>query len=132
MRHWYALGSISSLLARSEKIVNKMPEVESRYAQLTRNYESAKAHHTRLFDKLRTSQLQLDLERASAKGRYEILTPPESSGVPVKKALVKRTLLGAMGGLGIGIMIAAMLELKRYLRARKRSTSTAIVPAQAG
>lgn len=113
------LGQVNAQLQRLDSIVNKMPEVEARYAQLSRSYAANKEQHTKLFEQLRTSQLQLELERTSAKARYEVLSPPKSSGVPLRKALLIHTLVGAILGLLIGAIIVAVRELKRYLAARR-------------
>lgn len=112
------LGQINAEIARLESIVNKMPEVEAQYAQLTRSYQVNKDNHAQLLEQLKTSQLKLELERTSAKARYEIIEPPGSSGVPLRKALIKRTVLGLALGLALGAMVAAFIEIRRYLRKR--------------
>lgn len=112
------LGQINAEIARLEGIVNKMPEVEAQYAQLTRSYQVNKDNHAQLLEQLKTSQLKLELERTSAKARYEIIEPPGSSGVPLRKALIKRTMIGLALGLALGAAVAAFIELRRYLRKR--------------
>jgi uncharacterized protein involved in exopolysaccharide biosynthesis len=123
------LGSVGSLVTRLDSIVETMPEVEARYAELTRSYTATKDMHAKLFDKLRSNQLQLELERASATARYEVLGLPETSGLPLRKALMVRVPLGLALGLVLGALVAALRELKLHLR-RRRSASTAIVPAR--
>lgn len=122
------LGEVNAQLARLDNIFGKMPDVEARYAQLTRSYAVNKEMHAKLFEQLRESQLQLELERTSAQARYDVITPPESSGVQVRKVLVLRTLIGAAIGLILGVLIACVLELKRHMAAR-RLRQTALVPA---
>jgi uncharacterized protein involved in exopolysaccharide biosynthesis/pSer/pThr/pTyr-binding forkhead associated (FHA) protein len=121
------LGAVGALLTRLDTIVSKMPEVEAQYAQLTRSYSATKDMHAKLFDKLRANQLQLELERASAKARYEVIAAPASKGVPLRKMLLARGAIGVAVGIAIGGLIAAFLELRRYLAARKL-TKFAIVP----
>jgi uncharacterized protein involved in exopolysaccharide biosynthesis len=121
------LGAVSAQLARLDHIVKEMPEVEARYAQLTRSYDSSQQLHAKLFERLRTSQLKLELERSSASARYEVISPVESSGVPLQKALLQRTGIGIGAGLAIGLMLAAFLEVRRYLaRRRTRNRSRAM------
>jgi uncharacterized protein involved in exopolysaccharide biosynthesis len=123
------LGEVGAQLTRLNTIVKDMPEVEARYAQLTRSYDSTREMHSKLFERLRSSQLQLELERSSANARYEVISPPESSGVPVRKALFQRAGLGIGGGIATGLMIGLVLELRRYVRRRRtrgnRSTALA-------
>src|SRR5690606_13134323 len=122
------LGQVNAQLARLDGIVGKMLEVEARYAQLTRSYAASKDMHAKLFEQLRTSQLQLDLERTSAMARYEVLLPPESSGAPIRSALRKRTAVGVALGLMLGAVIAGARELSQFVKRRRRRTF-AIVPA---
>jgi len=121
-----AMGEVGAQLSRVEGIVGKMPEVEARYADLTRSYAATKDQFTAIFQQLRKSQLQLELERTAARARYEILSPPRSAGIQLRKILFKRTALGLAIGLVIGAVFAALSELRRYLRER-RAVSTAIV-----
>jgi uncharacterized protein involved in exopolysaccharide biosynthesis len=123
------LGAIGGQLSRIDSIFKTMPEVEATYAQLTRSYNSNKELHDKLFERLRTSQIQLELERSSAKARYEIIAPVESSGVPLRKALVTKTALGIGIGLILGFGLALGLELRRFLKRRRRKPGTAIVRA---
>jgi pSer/pThr/pTyr-binding forkhead associated (FHA) protein/uncharacterized protein involved in exopolysaccharide biosynthesis len=123
------LGAVNEMLSRQNSIVGDLPEIEARYAQLTRSYNVSKDIHAKLFGELRDSQLKLDLERASAKARYEVVEPPETGGVQIRKLFLSRTLLGIGVGLALGAVIAAFLELRRYLRSRK-AVSTAMVVAE--
>jgi pSer/pThr/pTyr-binding forkhead associated (FHA) protein/uncharacterized protein involved in exopolysaccharide biosynthesis len=125
------LGQIEEQLARINANVDKMPEVEARYAQLTRSYSSTKDLYARLFEKLRGSQLQLELERTSAKAQYEILAPPEAEPLKLRRAVLIRALMGAAIGFGIGVAISVLRELRRILRDR-RARRTAIVPTTPG
>jgi len=126
------LGGVNGQLERLDGIVKTMPEVEARYAELTRSYAANKDIHTKLFEDLRHAQLNLDLERAQARARYEVITPVESSGVPLRQALMKGALMGGALGLLIGALISALFEFRRFLKARRTgATSTAIVPAGA-
>jgi uncharacterized protein involved in exopolysaccharide biosynthesis len=126
------LGAINSQIERLNSIVNTMPEVEAKYAQLTRSYTVNKDMYAQLFEQLRQGQLKLELARTSALARYEVISPPESQGVPLAKALRKRTLIGLGVGLLIGALIAALAELRRFLATRRRmpvpGTALATVP----
>jgi uncharacterized protein involved in exopolysaccharide biosynthesis len=126
-----ALGEISAMLNRLDNLVADAPEVEAQYAELTRSYAASKEQYGKLFAQVRESQLKFELERTSALARYEVISPPASSGVPLRKALVKRTLIGVALGLFVGLVIVAIRELRRLLRTN-RTRVTAIVPVGAG
>jgi uncharacterized protein involved in exopolysaccharide biosynthesis len=129
------LGAVGAQITRLNEIVGTMPEVEARYAQLTRSYDSSRELHAKLFERLRTSQLQLELERSSASARYEVISPVESSGVPLQKTLLMRTGLGIGAGIAIGLMLGVALEIRRYVlrrRTRGRSRALARVSMTAG
>jgi uncharacterized protein involved in exopolysaccharide biosynthesis len=123
-------GSVGGLVNRLDSIVGTMPEVEARYAELTRSYMATKDMHAKLFDKLRTNQLQLELERASAKARYEVVSPPETTGLPLRRALILKTLIGLTAGIALGAILVAFLEIRSYLRAQ-RTNRLAIVQTRA-
>lgn len=126
------LAQINAQIERLENIVSQMPEVEAQYAQLTRSYQVNKDNHAELLEQLKTSQLKLELERTSAKARYEVIEPPSSSGVPLRKALIQRTLIGLVAGLALGVAICVFLELRRFLRERKNQPRVAVMPLGAG
>ena len=121
-----ALGEVNAQLARLDAIWKDMPEVEAQYAQLTRVYNSSRELHSKLFERLRTSQVQLELERSSAAARYEVVSPPEASGVPLRKEVFKRAGIGIALGLAVGIGLSLFLELRRYVKRRKTNRSAAL------
>ena len=123
------LAEINRQIARLDAIVGRMPEIEAEYAQLTRSYTVNKENHAQLLEQLKTSQLRLELERTSAKARYEILAPPTSAGVPLRKELVKRTLLGLALGLALGFAIVLVTELRRLLVERRRQSLQQVATA---
>ena len=93
------------------------------YADLTRSYDATKALHTRIFDQLKTTELQYELERASATARYEIITPPRLEYVSVVKTFVKRAGAAMVAGFALGMVIAAAFQIRR-LAASWQSSST--------
>lgn len=129
------LGEVNAQIKRLNSIVGDMPEVEAKYAELSRAYTSSTEMHAKLAERMRLSQLQLELERSSAKARYEILSPPESFGAPIRRALLIRTVIGLGVGLVIGALFAVLKEFRKFLKdmrqrraARAAAPGTAIVP----
>jgi pSer/pThr/pTyr-binding forkhead associated (FHA) protein len=88
------------------------------YGELAREYERAKTEHEALLKKRETTDRQLDRERTSAEARYSIITPPTPANKSLLATLVKRGAMGGMLGLGLALVAAACLELRRTLIAR--------------
>lgn len=121
------LGEVNAQLRRLDGIVGKLPEVEMKFAELTRSYTVNQELHAQLFSQLRQKQLALDLERSSVMARYEVLMPPESAGVQLRRVLVTRALIGLAIGLVLGGALVALLTLRRRLKLARASSGTAIV-----
>lgn len=110
------LGAVSEQIAQVSKIADAMPEVEAIYSRLTRSYQADKQLHERLNERLKQAQVKLELERASAEARYQVLTPPHSAGVPFRKAVLKRAGIGVGLGLFLAILVGAWLEFRALVR----------------
>lgn len=100
---------------RIKAVVDKLPKLEAEYADLTRSYDATKQLHTRIFDQLKTAQLQYELEKASASARYEIITPPRLEYVSHVKNFIKRTAILTLLGVVLGLGIAVLLQMRRLL-----------------
>ena len=110
------LASASEAEARYTRMLRELPELELEYTRLTRDYAASKELTTRLFQKLKQSQLQYELERTSAAARYDILAAPSAQGASLRATLLKRTALGLLAGAALGLLLAAALELRRFWR----------------
>jgi len=110
------LGRASALLGDVDRAVRSLPEVEARYAELSRSYDSTKAIRDKLFEQFKASELQVELERASAAARYEILMAPEVVDRSLRKTAAIRVAVGAFAGFVVALLIAGALELRRYVR----------------
>jgi uncharacterized protein involved in exopolysaccharide biosynthesis len=106
---------IAKDLEKVRGIVDKLPQLEAKYAELTRSYDATKSLHTRIFNQLKTTELQLELERASAAARYDIISPPHVGYSSPVKAVGKRAGMGGGAGLALGLLFAALHQLKEML-----------------
>jgi uncharacterized protein involved in exopolysaccharide biosynthesis len=106
------LGRLGADKKRIEKIVGELPRLQQEYAELTRNYDSTKVVHNNLYEKLNSSKIQLDMERAAASARFDVITPPNVEKVSAVRTMIKR---GFIAGF-LGFMFAAGLGLIRDLR----------------
>ncbi|MCC7074845.1 MAG: FHA domain-containing protein [Deltaproteobacteria bacterium] len=100
---------------RVKAIVEKLPQLEAQYADLTRSYDATKELHTRIFDQLKTAELQYALEKASASARYEIITPPRLEASSLMRVVVKRAGSLLIAGILFGVFIAVAAQARRLL-----------------
>ncbi len=102
--------------SRIDKLLRELPELQLEYTRLLNNYTTNKELLTKLFQRLKQTELQYELERTSAAARYDILAAPSAQGTSLRATLLKRTGLGLLVGAALGLLLALLLELRRYLR----------------
>ena len=93
--------------------LQSLPIQEQQMAQITRDYEMAKADYKSLFDKKAAAEMALDMERTQQSERFVVLDRAQLPDKPIKP---KRPLLyaaGAGAGLVIGLLMGFAAELKR-------------------
>jgi uncharacterized protein involved in exopolysaccharide biosynthesis len=111
-----ALGSLGGQIARANDKVVRLPGVEAKVRGLTQRQDQLQRHRARLFEKHQEKRVQIDLETANVKSRYEIVSPAMVMSPVTKKFLIKRLGGGAGVGLLVGLLAAGLLELRRLLR----------------
>lgn len=123
------LGQVSDQITRLEAIVRETPGVAEAYAELTRSYAVNTETNQRLLRELDEVRVQLNLERASAEKRYEIVLPPRGFPIPIRRTLATRAAIG--GGIGaiLGILIAVYLYIRSWFRARPERMARAMAGA---
>ncbi len=95
-----------------------LAQLKLQYAEMAREYERAKTDHEALLKKRETTDRQLERERTSAEARYDIITPPTPTTASLLSTTLKRAGMGGAIGLGLAMVAAACLELRRTLIAR--------------
>jgi pSer/pThr/pTyr-binding forkhead associated (FHA) protein len=95
-----------------------LAQLKLQYAELAREYERAKVAHEALVKKREGTDRQLERERTSAEARYDIITPPTPQAASMLASTLKRAGMGGAVGLGLALIAAACLELRRTLIAR--------------
>ena len=95
-----------------------MPDFEARYSNLTRNYDSSKKLYDQLSEDRNQTEYQLGFEKTAAEARFEVVIPPRVEKQSAFKAFAKKLVIGLVGGVAIGVVIAAFLQiLKIWKRA---------------
>lgn len=110
------LGAVSGQIARLEKIVKEMPVVASQYAELTRSYGVNTETHRRLLQELESAHITLNLERASAEKRYQVLMEPTALPLGMRKQSALRAAIGGGAGAFVGVLVAMAIWVRRWLR----------------
>jgi len=101
-------ASILTLQRRIEEV----PGVESEWIALTRDYDTQFTKYKELLGKSENAQLAANLEERQIGEQFRIL---DAARAPVKPIQVNRLEINAMGagiGLVIGLLLAALLELR--------------------
>lgn len=119
------LGLIEGRLKEMAGIAAALPAVEQRFSDLSRQLATTQSLHEHLHEQLKARQLKLEFERASAAGRYDLVSPP--SALPVSKGKVAGTRAGI--GVAVGTAFAFALAALHWLVLYARGRRSAAVPA---
>jgi uncharacterized protein involved in exopolysaccharide biosynthesis len=119
-------GRLKKDLSRIKGVVERLPQLEAEHGELQRQYDSAKSTYTKLEDELKKSKLQLELERAAAVARYDIISPPAIEYTPPLKNIAIRLGIGAGAAFGVALLQAGLRGLRRLKKQKKKSTETAL------
>lgn len=116
-------------IERIRGVVERLPELETQYQELTRSYGVSKELHGKIFGQLKSTQLQFDLERAAASARYDLFQPPTLEAPPLVKTLILRGVIGAVIGLIVGGLASLGIYKVRKRRAEREAARQAPPPS---
>jgi uncharacterized protein involved in exopolysaccharide biosynthesis len=88
------------------------PALESQLAELNRDYATIQEQYTTLLRKSEESRIAVDLERRQVGEQFRVI---DGARLPERPASPNRTrlnLMGLLGGLALGIALAALLEYR--------------------
>ena len=108
------LAKLERRIQNVRKLVARLPELEAKHAELTRSYGAAQQKYKRLYDQLSAQKIQLELERASAAARYDIISPPFLEFINTKKKIMIRAVMGLIAGLFLAVLITAYFQLRDH------------------
>jgi uncharacterized protein involved in exopolysaccharide biosynthesis len=100
--------------------LESLPELQARYEDLSRDYEAKKKKYETLTVDLEAKRMQLEMERASGRAHYDIITPPTAEVPSLTGTMVKRAGMGGVVGMVLAVFAAAVLELRQRIIARRR------------
>jgi pSer/pThr/pTyr-binding forkhead associated (FHA) protein/uncharacterized protein involved in exopolysaccharide biosynthesis len=116
------LARLTNDLERTKSIVRKLPELQAEYSELNRSYDATKKVHANILEKLNASRIQLEMERASASQRYDLITPPNVLPRSRVKVMGMRAAGLAMLGFFLGITFGLLRDLRRFIARRLEQT----------
>lgn len=111
-----ALERVNQQLGAASGKVANVPEVEATVQRLTRRRESLQQLRAQLFEQHRKSTVQIDLETANVRARYEVVEAAALSNPLTAKFLGLRLGGGFGAGLFIALVITGVLETRRLVR----------------
>lgn len=111
-----ALGNVSQQLAAVAGSVQEAPEVDAKIQQLSGERASLQSLRDELFEKHRQKLVQIDLETANVRARYEIVSKAEAVDPMTNKFLLKRLAGGLLVGLILALAIAIVVDLRRFIK----------------
>jgi hypothetical protein len=110
------LARVNGDLAEIDRVVRELPDVEAKYAELTRTYAGSKALHDKLFERYKAAALDLELERSLVSARYQLTARPEAAKARLGRFFATRVFLGCLFGVVIAGTLVALRELRRFVR----------------
>ncbi|MBL4683511.1 MAG: FHA domain-containing protein [Nannocystaceae bacterium] len=118
------LGAVTKDLVKTEELVQKLPRLQAEYSELVRSYDITEKTHAQLFSNLKSVRVRLELERAQAAARYDIITRPNVRPVSKIFTILIRSGMGLFGGLIFGIGLGVLRDLRRIVGARLAARRT--------
>lgn len=121
---------VEQQIAAAETKASQLPEQVSRYEDLQEAYEAAKEDYERIADKLEQSEQQVELERASAEARHDLITPPQLEYVDHRSRMRKHAIKAVIVFVGLSFLgVTAYLIYRRRLTLEMLKLPKKSVPA---
>jgi polysaccharide chain length determinant protein (PEP-CTERM system associated) len=95
-----------------QRRVDAAPMRETEMTELMRDYKTLQDVYVGLLEKKEASKLSANLERAQAGEQFKILDPARVPERPYSPDHFRTTSIGAVAGLGFGLALALLLEMR--------------------
>jgi polysaccharide chain length determinant protein (PEP-CTERM system associated) len=92
--------------------VQLSPQIEQEYKELTRDYETAQGFYNELLGKKTAAEMSIDLEKQQQGEQFRVM---DAANLPASPSFPNRLMFaggGLSGGLGLGLCIVLLLEMK--------------------
>ena len=105
-------SDIQANIRMYQERIQSSPEIAAEFKSLTRDYQTAQAFYDDLLTKMNQSKMATDLEKRQEGEQFRVMDEPNLPDAPTSP---KRSVFVAGGfaaGLGLGLLIVALLEYK--------------------
>jgi hypothetical protein len=106
-------GKLKADIAKYQARLNLTPVREQQLTSMLRDYELSKQNYADLLGKQMQSQMATNLEKRQEGQQFRLADPPNLPTVPSSPKRLKFSLAGLAGGLGIGLALAFLGEIRR-------------------
>jgi uncharacterized protein involved in exopolysaccharide biosynthesis len=103
---------LQAVVTDYQQRVEAIPGTESEWVALTRDYDTQQAAYKDLLSKSEQAKVASNLERQQVGEQFRILDPPRVPGRPIAPIRGQITAIGIMTGLVVGLVLAALIELR--------------------
>lgn len=100
-------------MAATQGRVEALPSVEQELAMVIRDYDISRENYRQLLDKKNAADLAANMENSEKAERLVVLDMPRVPSKPIKPKREMLISMGCVGGLGLGILLAFGIELRR-------------------
>lgn len=101
--------------------VDRIPQIEAEYTQLTRDYGVLRDNYTQLLNRRETASISSEVESKTDTVEFRVVDPPRVPNTPAWPNRPLFVSLVPLGGLGAGIAIAFLLgQLRPSVESRKQ------------
>jgi len=105
------IAEVESQIGTYRARLNMSPETEQEMDDVSRGYEEAKATYDSLLQKQNQSQGETNVDQSEHWVQFRIIDPPSLPDKPESPNHLQISLIGLAAGIGIGLGLAAILEL---------------------
>jgi polysaccharide chain length determinant protein (PEP-CTERM system associated) len=103
---------LESVITAYQAKLDALPKRESELVELTRDYSTLQASYASLLERRQESKVSLNLERRNVAEQFRVLDPPTVAERPFSPNRPVIDLIGAMVGLGLGVLLVGFLEYR--------------------
>jgi polysaccharide chain length determinant protein (PEP-CTERM system associated) len=105
-------ADIQASIHMYQERIQSSPEIAAQFKSLTRDYQTAQAFYDDLLTKMNQSKMATDLEKRQEGEQFRVMDEPNLPDSPTFPKRSVFALAGLAAGLGLGLLIVALLEYK--------------------
>ncbi len=105
-------SDIQANIRMYQERIQSSPAIEAQFKALTRDYQTAQAFYDDLLSKMNQSKMATDLEKRQEGEQFRVMDEPNLPDAPYSPKRSVFVAGGLAAGLGLGLLIVAVLEYK--------------------